>query len=139
MPVVHVFVFFVKIFIQVFCSIFNQVVYFLILSLWAFNIYFQYKALPVIQLTNIFSHPVDYLLVLSIVSFAVWKFLIWLDLICLFLHLFSLLEIDWKKILLQFMSVFYLFSSRSFMVSGLVFRSFNSFWVNFCVWCEKIF
>ena len=46
--------------------------------------------------------------------------------ICLFLFLFSLLKgVDPKKILLQFMSksVLLIFSSKSFIVSGLTFRS----------------
>ena len=62
------------------------------------------------------------------VSFAVQKFLVWLGPICLFfIFLFFALG-DWsKKILLKFMSenVLPMFSSGSFTVSCLIFRSLN--------------
>ena len=31
-----------------------------------------------------------------------------------------------------------LFSSKSFMDSGITFKSLICFWVYFCVWCEKV-
>ena len=36
-------------------------------------------------------------------------------------------------------SVLPMFSSKSFIVSGLTFRSLIHFWVYFCVWCQKVF
>ena len=73
---------------------------------------------------NVFSHYEDCLFILLIVSFAVQKLISFRGLICLFLFLFSFLGGS-KKILLQFMSksVLPMFSSKSFIVSGLTFRS----------------
>ena len=49
---------------------------------------------------------------------------------------------DWPhKTLIQFMlkTIFRIFSSRSFMMSRLIFKTFSHFSVDFCVWCEEIF
>ena len=91
---------------------------------------------------NVFSHYVGCFFVLLMVSFAVQKLL---SLIRSHLFIFAFISFalgDWaKEILLQFMSksVLPMFSSGSFMVSGLTFRSLNSFKVYFCIWCEGIF
>ena len=79
-----------------------------------------------ILFANIFSHSVGSLFVLLIVSFTVQKLLVWCSPICLFLLLFPLPEETYpKKILLRPMSkrVLPVFSSRSFMVLGLTFKS----------------
>ena len=86
--------------------------------------------LSVISFANIFPHSVGYLFVLSMASFAVQKLL---SLIRSHLFIFAFvsfaLEDRSKKILLQFMSksVLPMFSSKSFMVSGLIFRSLIHF------------
>ena len=81
--------------------------------------------LLVISFANIFSHSVGCLFVLSMVFFALQKIL------CLIrFHLFIFAFISFilgdrsKNILLQFMSkrIVPMFSSRSFIVSGLTFR-----------------
>ena len=86
--------------------------------------------LLVISFANIFSHSVSCLFVLSLVFFAVQKFL---SLIRSHLFIFAFVSFALgdrsKKILLQFMSksVLPMFSSRSFMVSSVIFRSLISF------------
>ena len=86
--------------------------------------------LSVISLANIFSHSVGCLLVLSMISFAVQKVV---SLIRFYLFVFAFisftLEEVSKKILLQSMSksVLPMFSSGSFIVSSLIFRSLTYF------------
>ena len=79
---------------------------------------------------NIFSHSEGCLFILSMVSFAVQRLL---SLIRSHLFIFAFISIalgsGLKKILLQFMSksVLPMFSSKSFIVSGLTFRSLIHF------------
>ena len=79
------------------------------------------NSLSVASFTNIFSHSMGCLFILFMVSFAVQELL---SLIRFHLFIFAfvsiILGVGSKKILLRFMSqVFCLFSSRSFIVSGL--------------------
>ena len=82
--------------------------------------------LSVASLANIFSQTIGCLFVLFMASFAVRKLL---SLIRSHLFIFVFISITLgdgsKKILLQFMSksVLRMFSSRSFIVSSLTFRS----------------
>ena len=91
---------------------------------------YDINPLFVISFTNIFSHSVDSFLILSMVSFAVQKLL---SLIRFRLFIFAFVSFALggrsKKIWLQFMSknILPMFSSRSFMVSGLAFRSLIHF------------
>ena len=82
--------------------------------------------LLVISFANIFSHSVGCIFVLSVVSFAVQKLLSFIR-SHLFLFVFISISLGGgsKRILLWFMSksVLPMFSSRSFMVSSLTFRS----------------
>ena len=74
---------------------------------------------------------------MSMVSFAVQKHLSSIRPHLFILPSFPLLlEMDQKKILLRFMSnsVLPMFSSRSFMVSGIIFSSLTH-----CMWCEEMF
>ena len=86
--------------------------------------------LSVASFANIFSHSVGCLFILFMVSFAVQKLL---SLIRSHLFIFAFVSITVgdrsKKILLRFTSksVLPMFSSRSFIVSGLTFRSFHLF------------
>ena len=86
--------------------------------------------LSVISFANISSPSVVCLLVLSMVSFAVQKLV---SLIRFYLFIFAFISFTLgkgsKKILLRFMSksVLPMFSSRSFIVSGLTFRSLTHF------------
>ena len=99
-------------------------------ELYELFIYAGYKSLTVISLANIFSHSVGCLLVLSMISFAVQKFV---SLIRFYLFIFAFisftLEEVSKKILLQSMSksVLPVFSSGSFILSSLNFRSSTYF------------
>ena len=83
-----------------------------------------------IQFTNIFFHSVCCLFILLIVSFAVQKFLVLYSPMCWILLLFVFL-VSYPKTHCQDQ----LFSSRSFVVSGLTFK-FLKFQVNFCEWCN---
>ena len=80
--------------------------------------------MSVVSFANIFSHPEGCLFILFMVSFAVQKLLSLIK-----SHLFIFISVTLgggsKKILLWFMSksVFPMFSSKSFIVSGLIFRS----------------
>ena len=86
--------------------------------------------LSVISFSIIFSHSVGYFFILLMVFLAVQKLL---SLIRSHLFIFAFISFALadcsKKILLQFMSksVLPMFSSRSFMASGLIFRSMSLF------------
>ena len=94
--------------------------FFFNIELYVLFIYFGYYPLLVISFANIFSHSVGCLFILSMVSFALQKFL---SLIRSYLFILAFISSALggrsKKILLQFMSKYVLpmFSSRSFMVS----------------------
>ena len=117
-PVGHLHSLFGKMSIQFFCPVFC----FFDIELYILNI----NPLSVIPFANIFSHSVGCLFILSVVSFALQKLLSLLR-----SHLFIFAYISFalgdrsKKILLWFMSksVLPIFSSRSFKVSDLTFRS----------------
>ena len=115
--------------IQVFCQFFNQVV-FLTLSCMSCLYMLDINLLSAISFASIFSHSVGLSFCFVHVSFAVQKVLSLIR-----SHLFSFAFISFalgdksKKILLWFMSksVLPTFSSRSFMVSSLTFRSLIHF------------
>ena len=82
--------------------------------------------LLVASFVNIFSHSVGHLCVLFMISFAVQKLLSLIrSHLFIFVFIFITLRVGSKKILLQFMSksVLPIFSSKSFIVSHLTFRS----------------
>ena len=95
---------------------------FLILSCMNCLYILDINSLFVISFANIFCHSVGCLYILSVVSYAVQELL---SLIRSHLFIFAFISFALgdrsKKILLQFMSknVLPMFSSRSFMVSGL--------------------
>ena len=90
----------------------------------------EINPLPVDSLAKIFSHSVGCLFVLFRVSFAVQK-LFSLIRSHLFIFVFIVITLGGgsEKMLLSFMweSVWPLFSSKSFIVSGLISRSFIHF------------
>ena len=99
-PASHLYVLFRKKFIQFLCLFFNQVIYFFLLltcedSLFIFNI----NSLPDIWLANIFSHYIDRLFILLIVSILVQNFLAWCSTICLCLLLLPVLLCHIQKII----------------------------------------
>ena len=86
--------------------------------------------LLITSFVNIFSHYEGCLFVLFMVSFAVQKLLSFIrSHLFIFVFIFITLGGGSKKILLRFMSesVLPVFSSKSFMVSGLTFRSLIDF------------
>ena len=113
--------------------------FFVILSCMSCSYILEINPLSIDSFANIFSHSEDCLFVLFVVSFALQKLLS-----CLRSHSFIFVFISMtlgggsKKILLWFTSksVLSMFSSRSFMVSVLTFRSLNHFEF---IWCEVLF
>ena len=100
--------------------------FFLILSCMTCLYILEINPLSIDSFANIFSHSEGYLFVLFMVSFAVQKLLSFIR--CnLFIFVFISITLGGgsKKILLWFMtkSVLPMFSSKSFIVSGLTFRS----------------
>ena len=96
----------------------------------------EINPLSVASFANIFSHYEGCLLVLLMISFAVQKLV---SLIRSPLFIFAFISIalgDWSKnTLVQFMSenILPLFSSRSFMVSYLIFKSLSHLSLFLCV------
>ena len=88
----------------------------------------EINPLSVASFANIFSHSECCLFILFMVYFAMQK-LLSLIRSNLFIFIFITLGGGLKKILLQFMSksVLPMFSSKSFIVSGLTFRSLIHF------------
>ena len=90
----------------------------------------EIKPLLVTSFSNIFSQAVNCLFILFMISFAVQKHI---NLITSHLFSFAFISIALgdgpKKTLLRFMSknVLLMFSSRSFMVSYLIFKSLSHF------------
>jgi len=104
---------------------------FLILhSMHCLYIFLEINPLSLASLANIFSHSEGCLFVLFMVSFAVQK-LLSLIRSCLFIFVFIFITLGGgsKNILLWFMSktVFPMFSSKGFIVSGLTFWSLIHF------------
>ena len=126
----HLYVFFGKMSVQVFCPfLIGFDCLFLDIELYELFI-LDINPLSAISFANTFSHSVSCLFVLWMVSFAVQK-LLGLIRSHLFISVFIPLpqETDPKKVFLQFVSknVLPMFSFRSFMVSGLTFRSLIHF------------
>ena len=75
LPIGHLHVFFGKMSIQVFCPFFNQVVCFFDIEFMSYLYMLDINPLSVTSFANIFSHSIDCLFVLSMISFAVQKLL----------------------------------------------------------------
>ena len=98
---------------------------FLILSSMSSLYYLEINPFSVVSFENIFSHSEGFLIVLFMVSFAVQKVLSLFKSHLFIYFYFHFSRNGSKKILLWFMSksVFPMFSSKSFIVSGLTFKS----------------
>ena len=125
-PVGHLYVFFGKMSIHLLCPFFNQVVWFLLLlSFMSYLYILDINPLSEICFSNIVSHLVACLFILSMASFAVQEAFSF-DVV---LFIFAFVSLAWgdrsRRTLLRLMSknVLPMFSSRSFMVSGLIFKS----------------
>ena len=91
---------------------------------------FEISCLSVVSFAIIFSHSEGWLFTLLIVSFVVPKLLSLIrSHLLIFVFIYITLANSSKKVFLQFMSksVLPMFSSRSFIVSGLTFRSLIHF------------
>ena len=98
----------------------------------------EINPLWVASFANIFSHSVGFLFVLLMVSFVQKLLSLIRSHLFIFVFIFIILGGGSKKILLQFISksVLPMFSSKSFIVSGLTFRSLiHPFCVYCCIWC----
>ena len=118
----HLYVFFGKMSVYFFGLLFDRVA-------WAACIFFEINYLSVVLFAIIFSHSEGCLFTFLIVSFAVQKLLRLIR-----SHLFTFvfisiaLESGSERIFRNLCQrVFYLFSSKSFIVSGLTFRSLIRF------------
>ena len=117
--------------------LFDWVVCFSGIELYELLVYFGDHPLSVVYFAIIFSHSEGCLFTLFIVSFAVQKLL---SLIKSHLFIFVFISIivgggSWRIFLwCMSYSVLPMFSSKSFVVSGLMFRCFYQFWVYLCVW-----
>ena len=118
MPISRWYIFFGKMSIQVLCSFLKSI-------LFCFQLFIQFKYYPllIILVANVFSHSISCLLLLFLVSFAVQKFLSLIR-----YHLFIFIFISFalgnkSKIYTIYVKDCSFFSSRSFMVSSLTFRS----------------
>ena len=117
--------------------IFDWVVCFLLLGCMICLYILEVNPLSVASFANIVSQSIGCLFVLFMVSFAVQRFI---SLIKSHLFIFAFVSIalgDWpKKTLAWFMSenVLPMFSSRSFMVSCLIFKSLSHFEFIFMAW-----
>ena len=97
------------------------------IELHEFLYIFEINPLSVAWFANIPSHSEGCLFILLMISFAVQKLLSLIRLrLFIFVFIFITLEGGSKKILRRYMSksVLLMFSSKSFIVSGLTFRSF---------------
>ena len=117
----------VDILIYVFTN--HDIIIFLILNCINYLYILNINHLSVISFADIFSHSVCCLFILLMVSFAVQMLLSLIRFPCLFLPLFPLPEETDPKNIATTMSksVLPMFSSRSFMVSSLTFRSLAHF------------
>ena len=127
MPVGHLHFLFVKMSVQVFCPFFNQGFFFYV-ELYELFLYIGYESLiSHIICKYLLPYSVGCLFILSMVSFAVQK-LLSLVRSHLFIFAFSCFR-RWIQnyIATIFVKECSLFSSRSFMVSSLTFRSLIHF------------
>ena len=135
--------------------IFDLVICFFDIELHELFVYLyilEINPLLVTSFVNIFSHSISCLFVLVMVSFAVQKLLSFIrSQLFIFVFISITLGDGFKKILLWFMSksVLPMFSSRSFIVYGLTFRSLIHFEFIFVIhfqrfnynvsWCDFSF
>ena len=124
---VYPYVFFEEMSIEVFCLFFNWVVcFFVLLSCMSCLYILEIRPLSLASLVKIFSHSVGCLFTFLMISFTVQKLLSLIGshwFICVFIVI--ILGGGSNKMLLGFMSknVLPMFSSWSFVVSSLIFRS----------------
>ena len=140
MPVGRLYVFFGELPIWIFCPFF-WLDFFCNWVIWTICIFWKLSFCWLHHL-QIFFFPVYRLFFRFMVSFAVQKLI---SLIRSYLFRFGFISFalgDWpKKTLVQFMSekVLPLFSSKIFMMSGLMFKSSSHFEFIFVSGCERVF
>ena len=112
-----------------FCLFLNQIVCFLLLTSMSPLYILDINPLSDIRFAKFFSHFVGCLFILLIISFAAYKLLSLMQShLLIFALLFVLLVSYQKLIAIQMLRSFLpMFSSRSFMVSGLTFKTLINF------------
>ena len=90
----------------------------------------------VTSLANIFSHSVCFLFILFVIPFAVQKLLIWSHYKIFAFDFYYCRRWIWEDIAAVYVRVFFLFSSKSFIVSCFTFRSL--FYFILCVVFENV-
>ena len=100
--------------VQVFCPVFKLGSIFLMLSCMNSLYVLDIIPSPDILFANIFSHSVGGLFILLIISFTLQSFIVWYNIICLFLLLFPLPEDTDKKYFQGPYCLCLLSSSKSF-------------------------
>ena len=127
MPLGPLYVFLGEVSIQVLCPFFNRVVCLLGVESCEFFIYFGIKPLSEVSLAHMFSHTVGSLCNLVLFSLALQKLFILMRSHLFILYFMSLPLGDMSvRMSLDGMSEIFLsmFSSRTFMVLRLIFKSF---------------
>ena len=139
MPVGHLYVFFEKISIHIFCPFFKCVVCFSDVELYKFFVYFEYWSFIVYIFCEYFLLFSRLFILLVVVSCPVKSFLVWYSPVCSFCSPL----VSWGDILKNIAkttvkwALLPLFSSGSFIALGLTFKSWIDFSIYFCIWCEK--
>ena len=129
-PFCHLYVFFGEIPIQVFCLFLIRLFILLILSCISCLYILESNPLLVSSYANIFSCSVGFLFILFVIFFAVHKFLSLIrSYLFIFIFIFITVGGGSEKIQLRVMSqtILPMFSSKSCIVSSLIFRALIHF------------
>ena len=121
------YVFLGEVSVQVLCQFFNWVICLPGMESCEFFIYFGNKALSEVSLANIFSHTVVSLLILMLFSLAMQKLFILMMSHFFILSFMSLAlqDVSVRRLLRGMSEIFLpIFSSKTFMVLRLIFKSF---------------
>ena len=127
--------------VQIFCPFFNWVVCLPGVESYSSLYILEIKSLSEVSLANMFSHMVGSIFILMLFSLAMKELFILMK-----SHLFilSLMPLALGDILVKILphgifEIFLaMFSSRTFMVSQLIFKSFYPPRIYFCVWCKLV-
>jgi len=128
--------------VYVLCQFLNLVIcWFLCWLVWIICIFCILTSHQIYHLKMMyFSHSVGCLFILSIVSLMCWRFLVgYSPFICFCLCFPSPGRNIWKKMFIPMSkTTLPMFSCRSFIVSGHIFKYLIHFCVSFSKWCVKV-
>ena len=114
---------------------------FLILSCMMCLYILEINPLSIASFTNIFSQSEGFLFFFLCFPLLCRNFYVQLNIIYLFLFLFSsIYEVDHKRFCINLcQSILCRFSSKNFIVSDLTFSSVTHFEFTFCIWYQIVF